>query len=797
MPVTCHRCGADVPDEARFCQSCGAVMGDGDGDLVGKVVARKYRVLDGIGEGSMGRIYLAEHLGLEKRVALKVLHREVVLGQEGLQRFRREGVAAGKLSHPNAIEVFDFDVTEGGDAFLAMEYVEGRDLRKALDEDGPMDMDRARGIVLQALDALDNAHGQGIVHRDLKPENIMVVEGPAGPRVKVLDFGLSKLIDTRVEASLATVPGRIIGTPFYMAPEQSSGEEADTRTDLYAMGVIFYELIAGERPFTGRNLTELLYAQATQEVPSIRALADTRGLPEWVDVFITKAMERDREDRYQSAREMAQDLMAGEVASPSEPRRAASLVSGRDAGASRSGSSGRPRWLVPVVVAAAVGTLLFVFTGSGGGKDREDPSSAASGPSRASDVGAARVRMRPATSLTSAEVTYLSLLDSARGQVDGGNPDGAVGTIDALMRTPEVDAEAYLVRGSLYQATGDLDAAAADLRKACDMDPGYTEAVALLGWIEFERDRLDEALERFDAALGQDGEHADALAGRATVLLARGLGGEADGDARGLLDRAIASDAGSWRAQLGRARLALEDGDLQDAIDGFVETKRVRPRSRDAAIGLARAYLASERAEDAITQYRAALDVDGADGVALRGLAAVYLDLERFADAQDLLEPVVERGGADPRERALLGLARYGLEDAEGARRALTSAVEGGLVDARPKALLASLLLEAGEPLLALQAAEAAVDDDFDFADGHLYCGLALFRLERYEEAAAVLRRAVELDEGCTAAWFLLGVLGLDYLEDGSRAAEDLRAYLDAGGDDPRAEAWLAEIDGR
>jgi len=222
MTAACPRCAASVDDEARFCPACGAIIGDGGGDLVGQVVARKYKVLDMIGEGSMGRIYLAEHLGLEKRVALKVLHREVVLGPEGIQRFRREGVAAGKLSHPNAIEVYDFDVTEAGDAFLAMEFIEGRDLRQALEEDGAFDLEDAREILLQALEALEMAHGLGIIHRDLKPENIMLVNAGRSLKIKVLDFGLSKLVDTRVEASLATVPGRIIGTPYYMAPEQSS-----------------------------------------------------------------------------------------------------------------------------------------------------------------------------------------------------------------------------------------------------------------------------------------------------------------------------------------------------------------------------------------------------------------------------------------------------------------------------------------------------------------------------------------------------------------------------------------------
>ncbi|MEM9802553.1 MAG: tetratricopeptide repeat protein, partial [Planctomycetota bacterium] len=633
--------------------------------------------------------------------------------------------------------------------------------------------------------ALDAAHRHGIVHRDLKPENIMLVQGRDGLKVKVLDFGLSKLVDTRMEASLATVPGRVIGTPFYMAPEQSSGEEADARTDLYAMGVIFYELIAGQRPFTGRNLTELLYAQATQDVPPIRELPAVEGLPEWVDAFVERALERDRGDRYQSAGAMAHDLREETVDGERRTDRPRPVAPAPRAAPSAKVDAGRPSWVLPVGIGAAalaVVASVFALRGNDGG----------SGGARSGDV--VRVRERDPLERSEAERAYLDLIDSARTQIASGSPEAAEGSVNAFMRFGQVDAEAFVVRASLQAARGDLDLAAADLREARTRDPRYAEAFALSGWIELERDEIEKAGEFFESAIELDADDANALAGKAAVLSA--AGGD-DADVRGLLDRAVASDPRNWRAQFGLAELALRTGDSRAAIDGFIETKRLRGSSPEVLVGLAGAYLAGGRPQDAIQQYEEALDLAPRDPEITRALAAVQLDQEQFRDVVDLLDSLVGRGGSSAVDSALLGLAYHGLEDVPNAVASLQVAVDAGIDDARPRVLLASLLVETDKPERALLVLDDVLEREDAPAEAYLYRGAALLRLERYEEAEETLRAAVEIDRGCTAAWLMLGVLGMDYLEDGSRAADDLRAYLDSGGQDPRVEGWLRQLTSR
>ncbi|MFO0981948.1 MAG: serine/threonine-protein kinase [Planctomycetota bacterium] len=196
--------------------------------LLGKTLGGKYRVLQKLGAGSMGTVYLGEHIGLKKKVALKILHPELQVTDEALQRFQREGIAAGQFNHQNAIQIFDFD-REGRICYLAMEYVEGRTLREVIQDGRALDVRAAIDFALQLLRVLAEAHRHGIVHRDLKPDNMMIMESATGERVlKVLDFGLSKLLGRPLGASMQTQVGRIVGTPLYMAPEQGEAERSIT-----------------------------------------------------------------------------------------------------------------------------------------------------------------------------------------------------------------------------------------------------------------------------------------------------------------------------------------------------------------------------------------------------------------------------------------------------------------------------------------------------------------------------------------------------------------------------------------
>jgi serine/threonine-protein kinase len=227
---------------------------EAEGDpYIGQVVARKYRVDKVLGEGGMGRVYRATQLVLEKPVVLKLLHPTLQKDARTVARFQREAKAASRLNHPNSIDVLDFGQTDDGALFIAMEFVDGRDLHQVLTDDWPLPEPRVIRIVTQVLSALADAHQAGVIHRDLKPENVMVMARRGGESdvVKVLDFGIAKIIDgSSEEGPSLTRTGFVCGTPEYMSPEQARGAPLDARSDLYSVGVLLYQLATRQLPFS-------------------------------------------------------------------------------------------------------------------------------------------------------------------------------------------------------------------------------------------------------------------------------------------------------------------------------------------------------------------------------------------------------------------------------------------------------------------------------------------------------------------------------------------------------------------
>ncbi|MEY4513327.1 MAG: hypothetical protein RLZZ450_5449 [Pseudomonadota bacterium] len=237
-----------------------------EGEWTGRVVAGRYLVLDKLGEGGMGVVYVAEHVHLKKRVAFKVIHPDLAAHEELLLRFKREALATGQLDHPHIAAAIDFGELEGGGAFMVMPLVRGHSLQQELDKGGKLDPRRVARIAAQIADALSAAHAVGIVHRDLKPDNVLLEERSDGSEAaKVLDFGVASLAGRpeglSVDARPLTQAGTILGTPGYMSPEQASAGEVDHRTDLYALGVIVWELCRGERLFDGSTITEIFSKQ--------------------------------------------------------------------------------------------------------------------------------------------------------------------------------------------------------------------------------------------------------------------------------------------------------------------------------------------------------------------------------------------------------------------------------------------------------------------------------------------------------------------------------------------------------
>jgi serine/threonine-protein kinase len=260
----------------------------------------------------MGRVYCAEQVNLGRTVAVKVVHPHLAHDEMAAARFINEARAASRLSHPHSVAIFDFGRTEEGHAYIVMEYLRGRDLGKVSQDEGPLAYKRIVDVLRQTLAALDEAHALGIVHRDLKPDNIVLEPLRSGSDfVKVVDFGLAKILEADAPASggrALTRPGLVCGTPEYMSPEHARGDPLDGRSDLYSLGIVLFELLAGHVPFTSDVPTKTLLMHLTEPAPDPRAAAPKRPVPDPFAELILRALAKSREDRFQDARAMSEAL---------------------------------------------------------------------------------------------------------------------------------------------------------------------------------------------------------------------------------------------------------------------------------------------------------------------------------------------------------------------------------------------------------------------------------------------------------------------------------------------------------
>jgi serine/threonine-protein kinase len=449
--------------------------------MVGQVIAERYRVLERIGRGGMGAVYAVEHLTTRRRCAIKTLLPGLGRVHEIARRFEREARAASLLDHPNIISVTDFGTLDDGALFLVMEYVRGRPLGDLIDGGG-VSPAHALAITRQVLGALGHAHAHGVIHRDLKPDNIMVEDTEDGPQVKLLDFGIAKLIGESEGADKLTQAGVAFGTPDYMAPEQALGEPVDGRADLYAMGVILFELLARRKPFVNADKMAVLRMQVAVEPPSLAAASES-PFPARIEEVVARALEKRRDDRFPAAADFiaaldgaAEELFGGAsvatspaaepvsappapaaepVSAPPAPARAqvSPTVALLSAGTLADFARARPFLLRLAVVGVPLLTLVIVLIvlaaqGAGGGGDGEKVAP-------------------PAKS----KVTPLA--QQATSRLAGGDAEGAVAMLEAeLDGAGAKDARAHLVLGHARAELGrDIEALAA-YERAVELDPG-------------------------------------------------------------------------------------------------------------------------------------------------------------------------------------------------------------------------------------------------------------------------------------------------------------------------------------
>lgn len=322
----CTVCKSKYEDSVVFCPTDGEVLDDDPSSFVGTVLDGQYQIESLLGKGGMGAVYLARHILLGDRVAIKILPPEVRNNAEWLRRFRREGQAARRFRHPNAVTVYDLRTAADGTIYMVMEYVEGQTLDAELKSRGRFTASEAFEILEPIMSVLNTAHEMGVVHRDLKPENIMIGKAQSNgePSIKLLDLGIAKMREIAgVESSGTTeltMAGQVLGTPYYMSPEQwgeisrDGNPEIDGRTDIYSLGLVTYQLITGRRPYSATTLHELRREHVSVTPPPL-----SEKMPDVPLAFseaITRSIAKDRGDRQASAGALAQELRAALAGQP-------------------------------------------------------------------------------------------------------------------------------------------------------------------------------------------------------------------------------------------------------------------------------------------------------------------------------------------------------------------------------------------------------------------------------------------------------------------------------------------------
>ncbi len=359
----CPEC--DQPTSAPTCPACGAktlLMPEADAPdpLLGRLLDERYRIQSLLGRGGMGAVYRALHVSMNKVIAVKVVRPELCDTLEAAKRFHREARAASMLSHPHTIRVFDFGQTDDRMLYMVMEYLDGRSLAKVIAE-GPLPVERALRLAAEVAQSLVEAHERGLVHRDLKPENILLLDAAGHPDfVKVLDFGIAKFLTGSSGVSSVTGTGAVVGTPYYMAPEQASAPQGLTAAvDVYALGVILFEMLTGHLPFRGDTPMEVLMAHVTGPVPELPPdLAVSPAVADLLRRMLSKSPEQ-RPTAQALLGEFAV-LRTGEIgaAMPVETGALEALVAPRRAA--------WPWWLAGVLVLAVGAVVAWRLVGAEG-----------------------------------------------------------------------------------------------------------------------------------------------------------------------------------------------------------------------------------------------------------------------------------------------------------------------------------------------------------------------------------------------------------------------------------------------
>ena len=370
----CPTCGTEYPMSERFCPRDGTALRSQDAaaDLVGSVIAERYHVMRKLGEGGMGAVYLAEHVKMGRKSAIKVMNPGMSQDPDAIARFNREASNASRMSHPNICAIYDFGETPDGLIYLAMEFIEGQSLTALIKEHGSLPPKRAASILHQTADALQVAHDYGIVHRDLKPDNIMIATGRDGSdQVKVVDFGIAKAHTS--DAQKVTKTGLVVGTPEYMSPEQLAGDKLDGRSDIYSLALVGFNMLTGTLPFPAQTAQETMIMRLTDDPKSLAEMKPGVAWPPQVQSVMDRALARDAAQRYPKASDFGREFaMAIDAMPAAGVMEAGTVVIGASAAAGPTAALPKTRVeretpvaATPVLVPARKNTMALMVGGGG------------------------------------------------------------------------------------------------------------------------------------------------------------------------------------------------------------------------------------------------------------------------------------------------------------------------------------------------------------------------------------------------------------------------------------------------
>ncbi len=313
---TCPECGLELVGENAVC-ACDSSLparlrtSPAKDPFIGSILNSTYQIQEVVGSGGMGRVYKARDVLMERTVAIKMLHAHLTSDQASIQRFQQEARAASAINHPNVITAYDFGISESGQPYLIMDFLQGKSLSNTIDDSNGLEYSRAIHIFAQTCDALHVAHTKGVIHRDLKPSNIMVVQNRDDPDfVKIVDFGIAKLLPhSGKQSQNLTQTGELFGSPLYMSPEQFLGKVLDERTDIYAMGCVMYETLIGRPPFTGEHVLETMHKHIHEAPVKFSQARPDLKIAAKLEAIVMRALEKEPDARYQTMAELRDAIL--------------------------------------------------------------------------------------------------------------------------------------------------------------------------------------------------------------------------------------------------------------------------------------------------------------------------------------------------------------------------------------------------------------------------------------------------------------------------------------------------------